>query len=404
MTKTRSLRSLDALAFLAPDVQGGIGPFLVIFMSTALHWDAGRVGTVMFASALVGLLLQTPAGALVDRVRSKPRWIAAALGAITCSVLAMALAPTYPVILSGQTVIGVAGAVIGPALAATSLGLVGRPQLETRIGRNTALTAAGTVTWAISTGLIGHFFGARAMFVYAIVMGAPAIFAALSIRNGDVDAALARGADRDAEPSGARWFDHRLAVLCACAFLFHLANAAMLTLVAQQISRQTGDRAPLYMSASLVITQLMTIGIGLAVGRFARKLPRKPIFMIAFVVLPVRGLLYLTTTAPLALVSLQILDGIGAGVFGVMLILTIGDLTRGSGRFNLGQGIAMTAVGTGAAFSNLLAGAVAKHAGYAAGFLTLGGIAALALLLFATAMTETRRRDFSLTPAAVLAV
>jgi predicted MFS family arabinose efflux permease len=116
----------------------------VIFMSTALHWDAGRVGTVMFASALVGLVLQTPAGALVDQVRSKPLWIAAALVAITASVLAMALLPSYPVILAAQSAIGMAGAIIGPALAAISLGLVGRNQMEIRIGRNTALTAAGS--------------------------------------------------------------------------------------------------------------------------------------------------------------------------------------------------------------------------------------------------------------------
>ncbi len=113
-------------------------------MSTALHWDAGRVGTVMFASALVGLVLQTPAGALVDQVRSKPLWIAAALVAITASVLAMALLPSYPVILAAQSAIGMAGAIIGPALAAISLGLVGRNQMEIRIGRNTALTAAGS--------------------------------------------------------------------------------------------------------------------------------------------------------------------------------------------------------------------------------------------------------------------
>lgn len=398
MTQHRSLRALDALAFLAPDVQGGLGPFLVIFMSTALHWDAGRVGTVMFLSALVGLVLQTPAGALVDQVRSKPLWIAVALAAITVSVLAMALLPTYPVILAGQSAIGIAGAIIGPALAAISLGLVGRNQMEIRIGRNTALTAAGTVTWAISTGVIGHLFGPRSMFFYAIFMGAPAIIAALSIRTSDIDSQLARGADAARAHSSERWDDRRLAVLCVCAFLFHLANAAMLTLVAQEISQQTGDRAPLFMSASLVVTQLMTIGIGLAVGRFARRLPRKPVFLIAFAVLPIRGLLYLTTTDPVALVSLQVLDGIGAGVFGVMLILMISDLTCGSGRFNLCQGIAMTAVGIGAAFSNLLAGAVAKHGGYAVSFITLSVIAATALLLFGMAMAETRRGENTATP------
>jgi hypothetical protein len=118
---THSVRALDALAFLAPDVQGGVGPFLVVFMSAVLHWDAGRVGDVMFVSALIGLLVHMPAGAWVDHVRSKPLWIAVALGMIAPSVLLMALLPTYAVILLGQSTIGSAGAVVGTAIAAVSL-------------------------------------------------------------------------------------------------------------------------------------------------------------------------------------------------------------------------------------------------------------------------------------------
>jgi MFS family permease len=126
-------------------------------------------------------------------------------------------------------------------------------------------------------------------------------------------------------------------VLCGCVFLFHLANAALLSLAVQEISRRTRARPSLYvMSASLVITQLVTIGIGLALGRFAQNLPRKPIFLVAFLVLPVRALLYLVTDHPTALVTLQCLDGIGAGVFGVMQILTVSDLTRGSGHSERG--------------------------------------------------------------------
>jgi predicted MFS family arabinose efflux permease len=386
--KARSLRALDVLAFLAPDVQGGVGPFLVVFMSSALHWSAGRVGSVMFVSAIVGLLLQAPAGAWIDRARNKPRWVAAALAAVALSLLCMALFPGYAVILAGQSAVGCAGTLVAPALAAISLGLVGRGGMDARIGRNTALTAAGMTAWALCTGLVGRVFGARAMFVYAIVLSLPAIAAALTIRNRDIDPALARGADPGAE--GARWRDRRLAVLCACALLFHLANAAMLTLVAQEISGRTGAQAPLYMSASLVITQLMTMGIGLAVSRWAGGLPRKPIFLLAFLVLPLRAALYLLTDDPVPLVALQFLDGIGAGVFGVMQILVVGDLTRGSGHFNLGLGIVATAVGIGAAFSNLLAGAVAGSAGYNAGFVTLGAVSLAALLLFALAMPETR--------------
>ena len=135
---------------------------------------------------------------------------------------------------------------------------------------------------------------------------------------------------------------------------------------------------------------LGTMAIGAAVGRHAGNLPRKPVFLAAFLVLPVRALLYLGVSDPRALIALQLLDGIGAGVFAVMQTLVISDLTRGSGHFNLGLGILATALGSGAALSNLLAGLVVRHAGYAEGFATLAAIAVMALGLFWTAMPETR--------------
>lgn len=394
---SRSVRALDALAFFAPDIQGGVGPFLVIFMAGTLAWDPQRIGSVMFVSALVGLAAQAPAGALIDSVRHKPRWIAGAVALIALTLVAMANWPGYGVILAGQSLIGAAGTLVAPALAATSLGMVGRAGLDSRIGRNAAITAAGTVLWALGTGAVSHPYGAHAMFFYATAMAVPTIAAALLIRDRDIDPQLARGADaQDATPTAAsvrtaRWYDRRLVVLLACAFLFHLANAAMLTLVAQKVSARAGASAALWMSAGVIVTQLVTIPIGLAVGRWAPRLARKPIFLVGFAVLPLRGLLYLLADSPAALLALQVLDGVGAGIFGVMLTLMISDLTRGSGHFNFALGIGAACVGLGAALSNLVAGTVANAAGYGTAFVLLAGIAAAALALFAIAMPETRR-------------
>lgn len=391
----RSLRALDALVFFAPDIQGGVGPFLIVFMAGALAWDPQRIGTVMFISALVGLLVQAPAGALIDRVRHKPRWIAGAIALIAACLVVMSNWPIYGVILVGQSFIGAAGTLVAPAIAATSLGIVGRAGLDTRVGRNAAITAAGTVLWALGTGWVGHVLGPRAMFFYAVAMALPTIGAAMMIRQRDIDLRLARGADADAPPSSGQWFDRHFVVLLSCAFLFHLANAAMLTLVAQKVGTQAPTSATLWLSGGVIVTQLVTIPIGLAVGRWAPRLARKPIFLVSFAVLPVRGLLYLLADSPIALMLLQVLDGIGAGIFGVMLTLMIGDLTRGSGHFNFALGIGATCVGLGAALSNLVAGAVAHMASYGTAFVMLAGIAGVALTLFALAMPETRDRRSS---------
>ena len=143
------------------------------------------------------------------------------------------------------------------------------------------------------------------------------------------------------------------------------------------------------MSACIIAAQLVMVPVALAASRLAASWGRKPVFLVGFAVLPVRGLLYCLTVNPLYLVAVQLLDGIGAGIFGVVSVLVVADLTKGTGRFNLTQGALATATGVGAGLSNLLAGFVVKEAGFDAGFVTLAAIAGAAMLFFAVAMPET---------------
>lgn len=189
----RSRRALDALAFLVPDVQGGVGPFLIVFMSGTLGWEAQRIGTVLSVSALAGLAAQAPAGALIDRSAYAPRWIAGALAVIALCLFGMAHFPSFGVILLGQSIIGMAGALIAPAVAAVSLGLMGRRGLDARVGRNSALSAAGTVMWALGTGWLAHRYGPRSMFLFGMALALPTLAAALMIRRQDIDVRWARG-------------------------------------------------------------------------------------------------------------------------------------------------------------------------------------------------------------------
>lgn len=128
-------------------------------------------------------------------------------------------------------------------------------------------------------------------------------------------------------------------------------------------------------------------------GQFASRWGRKPIFLIAFAVLPIRGVLYTLSDNPYFLVSVQILDGVAAGIFGVIWVIIVADLTKGTGRFNFVQGAISTATGIGASLSNLIAGFIVNAAGYHAAFLTLAGIAGLALIVFGLAMPETQEKQ-----------
>lgn len=86
-----------------------------------------------------------------------------------------------------------------------------------------------------------------------------------------------------------------------------------------------------------------------------------PFFLLGFAVLPIRGVLYTLSNNPYFLVSVQILDGIAGGIFGVLSVFVVADLTKGTGRFNVTQGALNTVIGIGAALSNLLAGFVVPH-------------------------------------------
>jgi MFS family permease len=392
----KSLRALDGVNFFLADVTAGVGPFLGTFLRESQGWDTGRVGIALAASQLGTVLAQTPAGFLIDRVRWKRPAMAVAASMVALGCILLYLVPTEAVVITTQTVIGAAATIFPPAVAAVTLGVVGRAAMARRTGRNEAFNHAGNLVAAAVAGGSAYYLGYGAMFFLVAAMAALNIIATSMIRERDIDHDLARGADEEeggrheAVGIGALFQDRRIAIFIASAVLFHLANAAMLPLVGQKAADKLKEGAPVLMSACIIVAQLVMIPVALLASRLAVTWGRKPVFLIGFAVLPVRGLLYCLGVNPYYLVGVQLLDGIGAGIFGVVTVLVVADLTKGTGRFNFTQGALATATGVGAGLSNLLAGFVVKEAGFDAGFLTLAVIAGAGLLFFALAMPETR--------------
>jgi MFS family permease len=409
----QSLRALDVVNFMLADVRDGLGPYLAIYLSTR-QFDPAAIGIAMSAMGIATVAAQTPAGGLIDRIWHKRLAIVAAALAVGAGSLAMVLRPTFPVIVSSQVVIGVAAAVFPPAITAISLGLVGHRALARRTGRNEAFNHAGNVAAACLAGAIGDYIAYEGIFFLLAAMCAATMISTLFIRKEEIDHELARGfggftndapghgmpaSSSDLTKATARGprvasfaeliADRRILVFSTAVVLFHFANAAMLPLVGQKLTTGHVSGAAGYMSACIIAAQLVMVPVAILASRLADSWGRRAVFLVGFVVLPVRGLLYTLTTNPYALVAVQLLDGIGAGIFGVVGVLVIADLTRGTGRFNLVQGALATATGIGAALSNLMTGFIVKAGGYNAGFFTLAAIAVLALLFYGFAMPET---------------
>jgi len=221
----------------------------------------------------------------------------------------------------------------------------------------------------------------------------------LRIRESEIDHELARGSESPEEgatqgkpePVGRLLRNRTLLVFLVSCALFHLGNAAMLPLVGQVLAEARPQIATLCISVCIILAQLIMIAVAAAVGRAMRAgYGRKTIFLLGFAVLPVRGLLYTFSHNALWLVGVQALDGIGAGIFGVIAVVIAADLTRGTGRFNLAQGMVALCAGLGAGLSNLFDGFIVERFGDNAGFLFLAACALCALTFFALLMPETQ--------------
>jgi MFS family permease len=402
VTSTKSRRfnplSLDAINFLLADVRGALGPYLNVFLVTQQHWSQTEVGLVTTIGGLLGIAVQTPIGAAIDATRAKRGAIVLALGVLGSGAAVIFAWPSFWPVAIANSLIAMVGDVFGPAVAALTLGLYARKQLARRMGRNSAFDHAGNVAIALVAAAVGYAFSQRAVFLLVPVFAVLAAIAVLSIPAQAIDLDRARdleqepdAAGRSAGPAGySILFKSRpLVVFGLCVMLFHLANAALLPLVGQKLAAAFPEEATAMTSACIVAAQAIMLPIALLVGCTADSWGRKPLFLAGFAILPVRAVLYTLSDNSFWLIGVQLLDGIGAGIFGALTPLVIADLMRGTGRYNFALGAIATMQGIGASLSGLAAGVIVDHFGYSPAFLTLGAAAGVALTVFALGMPET---------------
>ena len=397
----RASGALDASNFFLADVRDALGPYLAVYLLTERQWDAASIGVVMSIATVAGILAQTPAGALVDATKAKRAvMVAAALLVTAASLIVPWLSSFWPVAVS-QAAAHAAGVVFGPALAAVTLGIVGHGAFTKRIGRNESFNHAGNAFAAATAGALAYLWGPKVVFYLLALMAIASIVSVLAIPERAIDHDLARGLhDTPSERGG----DHPsglsvlltcrpLLIFAGCAVMFHFANAAMLPLVGQKLALQDKNLGTSLMSACIVAAQIVMVPMAMLVGAKADIWGRKPLFLIALSVLTIRGCLYPLSDNPYWLVGVQLLDGVGAGIYGAVFPVIVADLMRGTGRFNVAQGAIITAQGIGAALSTTLAGIVVVNAGYSAAFLTLAGVAVVGLALYFFVMPETQERE-----------
>jgi MFS family permease len=384
--------------FCVADVQTGFGPFVAVYLTTQ-KWTQVDIGLVLTVAGLVGLAGQLPGGALVDAVRSERLVAGLAITAIAIAALTYAAFPIFPVVLAAAVLHAAASCVLGPAIAAISLGLVGHAAVGERLGRNARFQSIGSGLAAGAMGACGYFFSARAVFIVTALLLVPTLLALRRIAPGEINPERAHGgtpppAEKRSPAEYLSLLRNRpLLTFAGCIMLFHLANAAMLPMMATVLTTQSSEWATLLIAMCIIVPQCVVAIISPWVGRRSQSWGRKPLLLIGLAAMSFRGLLFGTVTNPQLVVAVQLLDGLTAAVIGVMVPLIIADVTRGTGHFNLGQGLVGTMTGLGAAASATLAGYMTQYLNSQIAFVGLAGIGVTAVLVAWMLMPETRPKD-----------
>jgi len=288
---------------------------------------------------------------------------------------------------------GAAQSFFAPLLGALALALVGHQQLNRTIGTNQGWNHAGNIAAALAAMALVTAHGLNSIFYAVGLSSLLATISIFAIRESDLDERRATGLGEDhSDGRPVRWFgllaNRTILWLFVSIFAFHLANAPILPEVALYVKQLHGSDN--LMTATVLTAQIVMVPVALLAGRGCDAWGRKAVMAIAFWALPVRILSYAFVHTPQAVVWLQSLDGIGAGIYGVAVVALAADLTRGKGHFNSLMGLFATALAIGGVAGPLLSGFLTQHLGFQRTFYAFAALAALGALVFTALVPETK--------------
>jgi len=390
----QSRRGLDWTNFFLADVQMAFGAFLAFYLAE-LGWPKQDVGLALAVGGLTGVVAQIPGGALADAVRWKRALVALGVVLIAVAGLILALWPSFTLVFVAEILHGATAGLVGPAVAAISLGLAGRHGMSLRVGRNYRFAAAGSAATAAVMGALGLYVSNGAIFIAIALLCIPALIALSRIRPEEIDYACARNAARREHDLGLQRpvdlaKNRNLILFAGCLVMFQLANAPLLPLVSENLAVSKAALGPLFMAGLIIVPQIVVALLAPWIGYWSELWGRKPFLLAGFACEAVRALVYAGISGPWLMLPVQLLDGATGAIFTVLTVLVIADLTTGTGRFNLAQGIVGAVIGVAAAIGTSAIGFIVYRFGDLAGFLIMAAAASVGLVLLWAFLPESK--------------
>jgi MFS family permease len=399
VASSQSRRGLDWMNFFIADVQEGFGAFIAFYLAD-LKWSQASIGEMLTIGRAASALSLIPGGALTDAVRWKRALIAAGIVMIAAAALIFALRPTFLFVMFAEILHGVTAGIMTPAIAAISLGIVGRRAMSCRVGRNHRFDAAGNALTAAAMGALGSYVGKNTIFFAAAGLTLPALVALGFVHKDEIDYDRARNAGKDerGRPTlqglGALLKNRQLLWFACSAALFQLADASMLALAVESIGRSKSTQSSLIASAMIVAPQVVVAILAPWIGYFSELWGRKPLLLASFAVQIARAVLFGFVTNSVLLIAVQLLDGISGAIRTVLTTVIVADVTTGTGRFNLARGAVGLVIAVAASVSTTIFGLIDQDMGHWAAFLSMAGAAGAGALVVGLLLNETKPAEY----------
>ena len=393
----QSRYGLDCLNFAIGSIQTSFGTFVAFYLAD-LGWSKESVGLALATGHIAGVLAQIPGGAITDAIPWKRGFAAAGILMSMGAALILATAPLFTLVFVAQALDGLTAAIVTPAVAAISLGIVGRRAMSSRTGRNYRFAAAGIAITALAQGFIGSYVSSNAIFFATAVLCALALAALSFIRPDEIDYARARNAsaaDGGRFQSVAEVARNRpLMAFVLSLMLFQFADASIVPLLSEEIGEAKTANSSLQISGLVVSMQLVVMLLAPWVGYLSEKYGRKPLLLLGFGVAALRSVLLAVTTDYSFILVGQVLGGVASAIVEVLVIVIITDLTARTGRFNLVGGTVTMLLGIASSLSVAASGFIFSAVGHAPTFMSFAVIAGLATLFAWSMLPETKPAQY----------
>lgn len=386
------LMALAVLNFFLADSRDGLGPFLDAYLTTQ-GWRPMDLGLLATIGGVLGLAAGMPAGALADRSHHKRLMIIAPVTLITVMSMLCIAFPGRAVVFSTQTLAALAGVLIMPALSGMTLGLVGPKRFGEQLGRNEAYNHGGNMVLLGATWGASAWFGLPGVAALMIATTLATVAATLAIDPRSIDHVVARGGGHGDKPPVSTWrvlvHNRPLLLLSVALLLFHFGNAPLARLISQQFALQM--QRPFETTAIItMVSQTAALAAAVAAPLIIGRDRVRMAALLAMLTLPLRGVIAWSFSSFGMIYPVQLLDGLGVGLLGILTPFLVERLTRGSGHFNLALAAVMVVQGVGAASSNMVAGYLVTHYGYSVTYLLHGAMALVALAALLPALRPAR--------------